>query len=88
MGGKVLDYEAKRIRMSGVEEGRAETYAEGYAEGFKGEMLRNIRSVMESFSVTVDEAMIILEIPESDRPAFKKCYKCLQSVKYAGIDKA
>lgn len=66
-GGKVLDYEAKRIRMSGIEEGRAEG-----RDQLIDSWLTSIRNVTKKFSVTIDEAMDTLGIPDAERPELKK----------------
>jgi len=62
MGGKILDYEAKRIRNEGINEGRSE----GRSEGISGavDMLRDIglddrsiiTKIMEKYNLSQKEA--------------------------------
>ena len=67
MGGKVLDHEAKRIKQSGVEEGRKE----GRAEGSLDALVTSLRNLMKNLSVSADEAMKLLGVAESMKPKLK-----------------
>ena len=87
MGGKVLDHEAKRIKQSGVEEGRKEGRiegrkegrmegriegrAEGRAEGSLDTLVTSMRNLMKNLSVSADEAMKLLGVAESMKPKLK-----------------
>ncbi|MDR0963128.1 MAG: hypothetical protein LBM60_00740, partial [Clostridium sp.] len=44
--------------------------AEGIAEGAAKERLRALRNLMESTSMSVEQAMKVLKIPESEMPEF------------------
>ena len=59
MGGKVLDYEAKRIRRSGIEEGQLEA------------LTANLNTLMNKLQVSADEAMKLLDVSESLKPKLK-----------------
>ena len=79
MGGKVLDYEAKQIKRSGIEEGlkqgRAEGREEGRAEGReKGQLealTANLKTLMNKLQVSADEAMKLLDVSEAMKPKLK-----------------
>ncbi|WP_051533408.1 hypothetical protein [Anaerovibrio sp. RM50] len=59
MGGKILDYPAKRILNKGKVEGRDVTCIE------------HIRNLMTAMHLSVDEAMTALKIPEDKRAQYK-----------------
>ena len=79
MGGKVLDYEAKRIKQSGIEEGRLEGRKEGRKEGrLEGReegqisaLALSVKNLMENLSMTADDAMKAMGISESLWPKLK-----------------
>ena len=67
MGGKVLDYEAKRIKRSGSEEGRAEGREKGQLEA----LAANLKTLMNKLQVSTDEAMKLLNVSEALKPKLK-----------------
>lgn len=75
MGGKVLDYEAKRIKRSGIEEGLKQGREEGRAEGReKGQLealAANLKTLMNKLQVSADEAMKLLDVSEALKPKLK-----------------
>ena len=66
MGGKVLDYEAKRI----LNEGRAK----GRTEGINETVLKNIRSMMQTLKLTAEQAMDALQLTAEDQKNIQRCY--------------
>ncbi len=64
MGGKVLDYEAKRIKQSGIEEGRE--------EGKMNALALSVKNLMKNLSMTADEAMKAMGVSEALWPQLKK----------------
>ena len=75
MGGKVLDYEAKRSKRSGIEEGLKQGREEGRAEGReKGQLealAANLKTLMNKLQVSTDEAMKLLNVSEALKPKLK-----------------
>ena len=75
MGGKVLDYEAKRIKRSGIEEGLkaglAKGRAEGREEGQLENLILNLKNLMENLCVSADEAMRLLNVSETLKPKLR-----------------
>ncbi len=72
MGGKILDYEAKRIKQSGIEEGRQEGRAEGCEEGREFAWLESAKNIMNLLHATADQALEMVGVPELLRPKLKK----------------
>ena len=76
MGGKILDYEAKRIKQSGIEEGREEGRQEGRAEGREEgrefAWLESAKNIMNLLHATADQALEMVGVPELLRPKLKK----------------
>ena len=64
MGGKILDYEAKRIKQSGIEEGRE--------EGREAAWLESTKNIMNRLHATADQALEMVGVPELLRPKLKK----------------
>ena len=64
---KLVMAERVKSRAEGFAEGYAEGLAEGRAEGRLERKIGNIRAIMENLSVSVDDAMKLLQTPESDR---------------------
>ena len=83
MGGKVLDYEAKQIKRSGIEEGlktgleqgraegRKQGRAEGRQEGQLENLILNLKNLMENLCVSADEAMRLLNVSETLKPKLR-----------------
>ena len=75
MGGKVLDYEAKQIKRSGIEEGLkaglAKGRAEGREEGQLENLILNLKNLMENLCVSADEAMRLLNVSETLKPKLR-----------------
>ena len=69
---KIAMAERNEGRAEGHAEGRAEGLAEGRAEGRLEEKIGAIRAIMESLSISVDEAMKLLKTPESDKDIIRK----------------
>ena len=59
--------EVEKLVMAERAKSRAEGFAEGYAEGRLEGKIGNIRAIIESLSVSVDDAMKLLKTPETDR---------------------
>ncbi|MCD8218378.1 MAG: hypothetical protein LUD01_10175 [Clostridiales bacterium] len=53
------------------EEGRAEGHAEGQAIGKQETLVDNIRNLMESLHLSLEEAMDALKVPEPDRQKYR-----------------
>lgn len=49
------------------EEVRDEGWVEGLKEGAMGNLLANIKALMETMGFTVEQAMDALQVPEEDR---------------------
>lgn len=64
--------EVEKLVMAERAKSRAEGFAEGYAEGRLEGKIGNIRAIMESLSVSVDDAMKLLKTPESDKDVIRK----------------
>lgn len=75
MVGQVLDYEIKRIYNDARAEGRAEGLAEGLAEGKFYAITDNLEALMQSFKISLNDAMDALKIPEDMREKIKKHLK-------------
>ena len=60
----------KRGRESGRAEGKVEGRAEGRREGQQETKILDIKSVMESFGVSVEKAMESLKIPQNQRSMY------------------
>ncbi len=73
MGGKVLDYEAKRIRTAGLLEGRKEGQIEGKEEGRKEGKLETLIELVHDNVLTVQEAAFRAKLTETEfRSQMKK----------------
>ena len=59
-------------RDEGRAEGRVEGRAEGRAEGNIESSARAVRNVMAKMSLSVEEAMQFLELPDSEKDAVRK----------------
>ena len=79
MGGKVLDYEAKRIKQSGIEEGLERGLERGLEQGREqgrelGQLENlaiNIKTLMKKLQVSADEAMKLLDVSDVLKPKLK-----------------
>ena len=60
--------EAEKLVMAERDEGRAEGRAEGNIES----SARAVRNVMAKMSLSVEEAMQFLELPDSEKDAVRK----------------
>ena len=75
--------EVEKLVMAERAKSRAEGFAEGYAVGLvegrtEGRLegkIGNIRAIMESLSVSVDDAMKLLKTPESDKDIIRELIK-------------
>lgn len=67
--------EAEKLVMAERAKSRAEGFAEGYAEGRLEGKIGNIRAIMESLSISVDDAMRLLKTPESDKDIIRELIK-------------
>ncbi len=75
--------EVEKLMMAERAKSRAEGFAEGYAVGLvegrtEGRLegkIGNIRAIMESLSVSVDDAMKLLKTPESDKDIIRELIK-------------
>lgn len=72
MGGQVLDYEAKQILRRGTEQGIAQGITQGIAQGIAQGMLTAVRNLMSSLSMTAEQAMEALKIPENEYDTYRK----------------
>ena len=63
MGGKILDYPAKRILNRGI--------AKGHAEGWDSASLALIKNLMSAMDLDVDGAMAALKIPDDKRAQYR-----------------
>ena len=80
MGGKVLELRSERLREEGREEGRAEGRAEGREEGraegreegVESEKIASIKKLMKNGNMSLEQAMILLEIPLEEREQYEK----------------
>ncbi len=59
---------SKGVREKGIAEGMAKGRAEGAAET----TLSNIKSLVETLGLTIEQAMAALKVPETDRPKYAK----------------
>ena len=59
---------SKGVREKGIAEGVAKGRAEGAAET----TLSNIKSLVETLGLTIEQAMAALKVPETDRPKYAK----------------
>ena len=57
---------SKGVRQKGCAEGRAEGRAEGMANG----ILASIKNLVKNMGVSVEQAMSVLEIPETERQKY------------------
>ena len=62
-----MDNFCKQIYEAGINDGKAKGKAEGLAEG-KAE---NIKNLMSTMNVSIDQAMDILKTPPEERQYFK-----------------
>ncbi len=67
----LFEKEFAEREAEGRAEGRAEGKAEGRAEGEKRATLNNVRNLMANMKLTLDRAMDVLSIPDSERAALK-----------------
>ena len=75
--------EVEKLMMAERAKSRAEGFAEGYAVGLvegrtEGRLegkIGNIRAIMESLSVSVDDATKLLKTPESDKDIIRELIK-------------
>ncbi len=49
-----------------------EVHDEGVKEGAKGKLLENIKTLMDTMNLTVDQAMDALRVPAEDRSDVKR----------------
>ena len=69
---EIHDYHvAEAARRDGLQEGRAKGHAEGLMEG----ILTALKSLMKNSGVTIDEAMVMLGVAESDRLQYAEMLK-------------
>ena len=59
-------------RLSYMEKGVAKGRAEGRAEGMAENTLVSIKNLMETLGLTIEQAMVALKVPETDRPKYAK----------------
>ena len=64
--------EVEKLVMAERDEGRVEGRAEGRAEGNIESSARAVRNVMAKMSLSVEEAMQFLELPDSEKDAVRK----------------
>ena len=65
---------SKGVREKGIAEGmakgRAEGMAKGRAEGMADGILSAIKNLVKNMGVSVEQAMSVLEIPETERQKY------------------
>lgn len=83
MGGKVLEYEAKTIyregmqvgmregKQEGLREGKQKGLREGKLEGRADATLESIRSLMETLTLTAEQAMEALKVPRDEQEKYR-----------------
>ena len=59
----------------GVEKGIAQGIEKGIAQGIEKNLLENIKSVMESFGVSLEKALEALKVPKSDYAKYEELLK-------------
>ena len=63
------------IYERGLAEGMEQGIAQGIGKGEENKLLENIKSVMESFGVSLEKALEALKVPKSDYEKYKKLIK-------------
>ena len=61
---------SKGVREKGRTEGRAEGRVEGRAEGMADGILASIKNLVKNMGVSIEQAMSVLEVPESERQRY------------------
>ena len=74
-GDKKIEEGKAEGRAEGRAEGLAEGIGKGRAEGEENKLLENLKSVMESFGVSLEEALDALKVPRSDYEKYKNLIK-------------
>lgn len=69
---KLVMAERAKSRAEGFAEGYAEGFAEGRAEVYIESSARAVRNVMAKMSLSVEEAMQFLDLPDSEKDAVRK----------------
>lgn len=68
----VLEKGIAKGMAQGMAEGQAKGRAEGRAEGVEKTTLANLKSLMGTLGLSVEQAMDALRVPESDRPKYQE----------------
>lgn len=56
----------------GFAAGKAEGKADGLTEGTRNQLVNDVRKLMETLHISLDQAMAALEVPEKDRSRYAK----------------
>ena len=68
MGGKVLELFSERLHR----EGRQEGMQEGMQEGIESEKLASLQKLIKNGGMSLEQAMMILEIPMEEQEFYKE----------------
>ena len=63
---------SKGVMEKGIAKGMAQGMAEGRTEGRTTALLTSIQKMMKNMGASAEQAMDILEVPESDRPKYRE----------------
>ena len=66
-------------RAAGRAEGKAEGKAEGRAEGKAEGILTSLKSLMETMSCTIEQAMAAMKVPEDERDKYAELVRASMS---------
>ena len=61
---------SKGVMAKGMAKGMAQGMAQGMAKGMTDAILASIKNLMKNMSISVEQAMSVLEIPETERQKY------------------
>ena len=61
---------SKGVMEKGMAKGMAQGMAQGMAKGMTDAILASIKNLMKNMSISVEQAMSVLEIPETERQKY------------------